>query len=237
MRCKEFVKILKQEMKCEKVKEHRKKVQERKQKNTSGIKGIIHQLTEDTSTNKAVAFHTLKAIAAKGKGSFTQLSKNEFHFICHLFAIKFKKSETKDKLDLLLIDKINNASEIIYPDKCTKQELKIITESNKCTLCHNQRDILGTLSISNPTNHSQSSANPGADAHSSFLLATQEIPEPQLKARRKQFRPDDTQKAILQQDHLSGITKELVEKRASEFGFDATQIRSWHRRFKQKQNS
>ena len=141
-----------------------------------------------------MAFHILKAIAAKGKGSFTQLSKNEFHFICHLFAIKFKKSETEDKLDLLLIDKINNASEIIYPDKCTKQELKIITESNKYSL-------------------------------------------KQLKARRKQFRPDDTQKAILQQDHLSGITKELVEKRASEFGVDATQIRSWHRRFKQKQNS
>lgn len=84
MRCKEFVKVLKQEMKCEKVKDHRKKVQERKQKNTSGIKGIIHQLTEDTSTNKAVAFHTLKAIAAKGKGSFIPLSKNEFHFIIYL---------------------------------------------------------------------------------------------------------------------------------------------------------
>lgn len=166
MRCKEFVKVLKREMKYEKVKEHRKKVQQKKSKTTNGSKAIVHQLIEDTSTNKAVAFHTLKAIAAKGKGSFAQISKKEAHFICHLFGIKFKKSETKDKLDLLLINKINEAHEMTYHSKCTQQELNMIRENKKCTACDAHGEALRTLSnITNVINTSQTSTSSAAVTH------------------------------------------------------------------------
>jgi hypothetical protein len=233
MRCKEFVKVLKREMKYEKVKEHRKKVQEKKSKTANGSRAIVRQLIEDTSTNKAVAFHTLKAIAAKGKGSFAQISKKEAHFICRLFGIKFKKSQTKDKLDLLLINKINDANEMTYHSRCTQQELNVIGDNKKCTVCDANREVLGTLSnIANVINSSQTSASSDTVAHSP--LPTQDTHEPHLKVRRKQFRPDDAQKTILRGDNVNGITRELVEQRASEFGVDVSQIRSWHRRFKHK---
>ena len=100
MRCKEFVKMLKLELKFEKTKEHTKRVQERKQKVANGSKVTLRQLIEDSSEDKAVSFHTLKALAAKGKGNFfMQISKVDGHFICHLFGIPFKKSYNKDKLE------------------------------------------------------------------------------------------------------------------------------------------
>jgi hypothetical protein len=176
-----------------------------------------------------VALHTLKAIAAKGKGSFAQISKKEAHFICHLFGIKFK-----DKLDLLLINKINDANEMTYHSRCTQQELNVIGDNKKCTVCDANREVLGTLSnITNVTNSSQTSARSDTVvAHSP--LPTQGTHEPHLKVRRKQFRPDDAEKTILRGDNVNEITRELIEQRASEFGVDVSQIRSWHRRFKHK---
>jgi transposase-like protein len=116
-------------------------VQERKQKLTNGTKALVHQLIEDSSTGKAVSFHTLKALAAKGIGNFTKITKKEAHFICHLFGIEFQKSYNKEKLELLLINGINVAKEMTYPNRCTQEELDMVTVNKKCKVCVTDRNV------------------------------------------------------------------------------------------------
>jgi hypothetical protein len=99
MRCKEFVKVLKQELKYKKTKEHRKKVQERKQKLTNGTKALVHQLIEDSSTGKAVSFHTLKALAAKGIGNFTKITKKRLISYAIYLELNSKNPITKKNLN------------------------------------------------------------------------------------------------------------------------------------------
>lgn len=239
MRCKEFVKVIKREMKCEKSKEHRKKVQEKKNKAKNGGKDVLRQLTEDHCDNKTAEFFTLKAMAAKGKNNFTKMTKNELHFICHLFGIKFKESETKDKLSSVLINKINYAQEMTHPTRCTTEELNAIhaRKNKKCASCDANREVLGILTnIANVSNSVQASQLP---LHSvpPNNLPMRNNPEATTKVRQKQFRPTDGQKTILQQDHSNGITAEVIKQRAAEFTVDVSQIRSWHKRFRLKEKS
>lgn len=55
-----------------------------------------------------------------------------------------------------------------------------------------------------------------------------------VKIRRKQFRPTTIQKQMLQADNENGVTQEVINQKATEFGVHVTQIQSWHRRFRLK---
>ena len=104
-----------------------------------------------------------------------------------------------------------------HPDMCTVDNLNSIKDT-KCTRCSNAREVLQTL----PSNENVNSAN----------VDTPEVQS--VKIRRKQFRPTSIQKQMLQADNENGITQEVINQRASEFGVHVTQIQSWHRWFRLK---
>lgn len=144
MRCKEYVKVIKRDLSYEKQKEHRKKVQE-KSKATNGKNAFnVPQMLNDTSDKKNVSFYTLKAMSAKGKDAFWNITKSEIHFLYHLFGLKFKKSKSKAILSEELVSKITNAQEMKHPDMCTIDNLNSIEEDTKCTRCSNAREVLQT---------------------------------------------------------------------------------------------
>ena len=218
MRCKEYVKIIKRDMSYKKQKEHRKKVQE-KSKTANGKNALnVPQMLDNTSDKKNVSFYTLKAMSAMSKDAFKNITKSEIHFLYHLFGLKFKKSKSKAILSEELVSNINNAQEMKHPDMCTVDNLNSIKDT-KCTRCSNAREVLQTL----PSNENVNSAN----------VDTPEVQS--VKIRRKQFRPTSIQKQMLQADNENGITQEVINQRASEFGVHVTQIQSWHRRFRLKQ--
>ena len=54
---------------------------------------------------------------------------------------------------------------------------------------------------------------------------------PTNKVLRKQFRPTEEQKRILEADHINGVTADIINQRAIEFHVHTTQVKSWHKRF------
>lgn len=223
MRCKEFVKVVKRELNYEKGKEHRKKVQEKASKGNNNTKNLISQLCNDNSEGKNVSFYTLKAMAATGKDSFMKMTKKEIHFLFHLFGRAFKKSMNKTKLCEELVANINNAHEMKNPSLCTTNELSSIQDNKKCTQCSSTREVLGALS-----NHGN--ILPSTQSSNSNQPATG-------RRRRKQFRPTDEQKQILEADYENGLTQEVINQRALEFAVHTSQIESWHKRFRLKKQS
>ena len=219
MRCKEYVKVIKREMSYEKQKEHRKKVQEKSKAANSKNALNVPQMLNDTSDKKNVSFYTLKAMSAMGKDAFKNMKKSEIHFLYHLFGLKFKKSKTKAILSEELVSKVINAQEMTHPNMCTLDSLNSLKNDTMCTTCTGIREVLQTL----PNNENVNSTN--ADT-----LEVQAV-----KPRRKQFRPTNIQKEMLQADNEKGLTQEVIKKRALEFGVHVTQIKSWHRRFQLKQ--
>lgn len=184
----------------------------------------MSQLCNDSSEGKNVSFYTLIAMAATGKESFMQLNKKEIHFLFHLFGLTFKKSMNKNKLCEVLATGVNNAHAMTNPSLCTKNELiSSVQENNKCTTCRSTRGVSGT--IPNQDNIHPSAQSSNADQHATCTH------------RRKQFRATSEQKQILEEDNANGLTPEIINQRALEFGVHTSQIESWHNRFRSKNKS
>ena len=226
MRCKEFVKVVKREFKCEKEKLHRQKVQEKTRKKDNNTRNLICQLCNDSSEGKNASFYTIKALAATGKDSFIQLTKKEIHFLFHLFELTFRKSMNKTKLCEELTTCVNNAHVMTNPSLCSVNELNSIGENKKCTKCSSTREVPETLP-------NQASIPPSAHCAQSNNADQNTM----CTRRRKQFRPTIEQKQILEEDHGNGLTPEIISQRASEFGVHTSQIESWHKRFRSKNKS
>ena len=224
MRCKEFVKVVKRELNYEKVKEHRKKVQEKANKGNNNTKNLISQLCNDTSERKNVSFYTLKAMAATDKDSFMKMTKKEIHLLFHLFGLTFKKSMNKTKLCEKLTASVNNAHEMTNPSSCTINELGKIQDNKKCMKCSSTTEVVRTLPNEGNIPPSAQSCN-SQDQHA------------RSRCRRKQFRATNEQKRILEEDHGNGVTPEIINQRALEFDVHASQIASWHKRFRLKKSA
>jgi hypothetical protein len=104
----------------------------------------------------------------------------------------------------------------------------MVTVNKKCKICVTDRNVqTGT--------NTQTLVSSLAVTNTCPLPIRDSTCEAQQRVQRKQFRPNDAQRTILEQDNANGTTTEINRQRASEFGVDISQIHSWHRRFKQKQ--